>query len=999
MKQVNLRFYRRILPLLIGLFLSVGAFAQTMTVKGHVKDSTGEPVIGANIVEKGTTNGTITDFDGNFTLQCKKGVALVISFVGFQSQQLPAAANMVVTLKDDSKMLEDVVVIGYGTVKKSDATGSVVSVKADQLNKGAITSPADMLQGKSAGVQITNNGGAPGSGSTIRIRGGSSLKASNDPLIVIDGLPISSTSISGMSDVLSTINPNDIESFSVLKDASATAIYGSRASNGVIVITTKKGTTGKPSVSIDMTGSLNYVHKTIDVMDAATLKSYLTEKIGKPEAIAALGSSDTDWQDQIYRTAYTEEINASVAGGIISKAKNFNGMPYRLSAGYLNDDGVLKTSNMKRTTLALNLTPQFFDKHLTVNLNAKGIYAKNRFADSGAISQAVGYDPTQSVYDNTDAKGIHGYTAWKNVDEKGVYSSNTMATQNPVAMLDEKNDKSTVKRFVGNAQFDYKFFYVPGLRANLNLGLDFSSSDGTIDTPVGSEMSLHDKTQNGSGLHKDYGQTRRDESLEFYMNYVKECKQIASKFDVMAGYSWQHFYNSTTSLSVKQNDRNAVLEDKPYKTENYLVSFYGRFNYTLMDRYLLTFTLRDDGTSRFQNNKWGLFPAAAFAWRISEEPMMKKIQSLSNLKLRLGYGVTGQQNLLAGDNIDYPDYPSIPTYKTNLTGSYYMFGNSVVVPITPKAYVSDLKWESTTTYNVGLDFGFLKDRINGSFDFYVRKTKDLINYVPISAGTNLSNYVTMNVGDLKNTGAEFSMNFVPVQNKDWRWDFGFNLSWNKNKITKLTASDNPDYVGVATGSISGGTGNNIQLHKVGYAASSFYVYQQVYDTNGNPIDGAYVDRNGDGVINDKDKYICKKPAPDVFLGFNTSVGYKKWTLSASARTSLGNYVYNNVASNYEMQADMWTNNFVSNRLNSAVASNFAQARYLSDYYIKNASFFKLDKVTLAYEINKWARVHATMQNVFTITKYKGLDPEIQSGIDNNMYPRPKTFLFGASFNF
>src|SRR5574344_1806027 len=656
------KFLRRILITFIGFLLTVGAYAQQITVKGQVKDTAGEPIIGANVVPVGNAkNGTITDFNGNFSVKTPKDGMLTISFVGYKSVTVNAVNGMSVVLQDDSKMLNDVVVIGYGTVKKSDATGSVISVKADQLNKGLITSPADMLQGKSAGVQITNNGGAPGAGSTIRIRGGSSLKASNDPLIVIDGLPISSTGISGMSDVLSTINPNDIESFSVLKDASATAIYGSRASNGVIVITTKKGSSGKPSVNIDMTGSVSWVGKKVDVLNASELKAFLgtylsnNPSIDATKAQAALGTSDTNWQDQIYRTALSEEVNASVSGGVNGKGTTFSGMPYRLSVGYLNDNGTLKTSNMKRTTLAVNLTPQFFDKHLTLNLNAKGIYAKNRFADQGAIGAAISYDPTQTIYDST-SKGLQGYRIWRN-DAGDV---NTMATLNPVAMLEQKQDKSTVKRFVGNAQFDYKFFYVPGLRANLNLGLDFSSSDGTVDTPEGSEISWHDKVQNGSGLHSEYGQTRRDQSLEFYLNYVKECKEIASKFDVMAGYSWQHFFNSTSSTSYKQNDRTAILENKPSKTENYLVSFYGRFNYTLMDRYLLTFTLRDDGTSRFQNNKWGLFPSAAFAWRITEEPFMKNVKALSNLKLRLGYGVTGQQDLNAGD------YPSIGTYQTNL---------------------------------------------------------------------------------------------------------------------------------------------------------------------------------------------------------------------------------------------------------------------------------------------------------------------------------------------
>jgi len=1004
MEQINLRITRMVLSLMFGLLFSVCAFAQQPTsITGKVIDENGQPVIGANVVVKGTTNGTVTDMDGNFNLNASQGSTLTFSYIGYNSLNLIAKPQMTVTLKENSKVLNDVVVIGYGTVKKSDATGSVLSIKADQLNKGLAVSPADMLEGKTPGVEVTNNSGQPGAGSTIRIRGGSSLKASNDPLIVIDGLPISSTTINGMTDVLSSINPNDIESFSVLKDASATAIYGSRASNGVIVITTKKGTSGKPQVTVDMTGSVNYLNKEVDVMDANTLKTFLKSylydfksTIDGSKAIAALGDASTDWQKQIYRTAFTEETNASVTGGMKGNSWAFNGLPYRFSIGYLNDDGILKTSNMQRSNLSLNLSPQFFDKHLTVNLNGKGIFEYNRFANQDAIGAAISYDPTQPIYDSS-ATGIDGYHVWRSADG----SVNTMATQNPLALLNDKHDESYVRRFVGNAVFDYKFFYIPGLRANLNLGMDVSSSNGTVNTPKGSEISYHDKTQNGSGLHTDYTQTRRDLSLEYYMNYVKEVPSIYSKFDIMGGYSWQHFFNSSTDLEVKQSDRTQVLKDSPSKTESYLVSFYGRFNYSLMDRYLLTFTLRDDGTSRFQNNKWGLFPSAAFAWRISEEPFMKNVNWLSNLKLRLSYGVTGQQDLNSGD------YPSIPTYHTNLSGSYYWLGNSVIDPITPKAYVSNLKWESTKTYNVGIDFGFLKDRISGSLDAYIRKTSNLINYVPISAGTNLSNYVTMNVGDLKNTGMEFSLNVVPVQTKDWNWTVGYNISWNKNKITKLTQSDNPDYLGVAAGGINGGVGNTVQLQKVGYSTYSFYVYQQVYDKNGNPIEGAYVDRNGDGQINDKDKYICHHAAPDVLMGFNTSLSWKKWTLSAAARASLGNYAYNNVASNYEMKADMWTNNFVSNRLNSSIATNFNQAQYLSDYYIKNASFLKLDRITLAYQAASWVNVHATMQNVFTITKYKGLDPEIVNpsttdfsmGLDKNIYPRPKTFLLGATFNF
>jgi len=984
MKQVNIRNPFRMLVLMLGLFLSVSAFAQ-IDVKGHVKDAQGEPVIGATVRVVGTQTATVTDFDGNFALKANQGADITVTYVGYQEATVKAAANLVITLKEDNAVLNEVVVIGYGSVRKSDATGSVMSVEADQLNKGLATSPADLLQGKTPGVQITTNSGAPGAGAKIRIRGGSSLSASNDPLIVIDGLPISSTDISG-GDVLNTINPNDIESFSILKDASATAIYGSRASNGVILITTKKGKAGsKPRISVDMSGTFKTVAKKVDVLGGDAFREFFMQNFGdNADAVAALGNANTNWQDEIYHNTFAEEINASVTGGYVAKEGSFK-MPYRISAGFLNNDGNLKTSSMNRTTVGFNLTPTLLNDRLTINLNGKGVFTHNSYADEGAIGAAVKYNPLKPVY-NDDGS----YYRW---ESNG--APNTMASLNPVAMLYEQNKDSYVRRFVGNAQFDYKFKFIDGLRANLNLGLDFSTTSGWNVTDKGSEISYHNKVENGTGLWEKYTQTRRDQTLEFYLAYAKDLKNINSRFDILAGYSWQHFYNKTTDQKFANDgsDTEYPVSKPLFKTESYLISFYGRLNYTFMDRYLLTFTLRDDGTSRFQNNKWGLFPSAALAWRINEEAFLKNVDWLSNLKLRLGYGITGQQNIGQGD------YPSIPTYHTNQAGSLYMFGNNVIVPISPKGYAAQIKWEETTTYNIGLDFGFARNRINGSIDIYKRKTKDLLNKVPVAAGTNLTNYLLMNVGDMENKGIEGALNVVPIEKKDLRWEIGINVAYNKNKITRLTASDDPSYPGVETGGISGGVGNNIQIQKVGNPINSFYVFQQVYDEAGKPLEGVYVDRNHDGQITDDDRYVYYKPDADVNIGLNTELNYKKWTLSASFRSSLGNYVYNNVASDAEMKKDMWTNNFISNRLTSATYSNFAQAQYKSDYYVQNASFLKLDKVTLAYNIAPWVRVNFTAQNVFTITNYDGVDPEVANGIDNNMYPRSRNFIIGASFNF
>lgn len=956
---------RALLLCAAGMLISAQAYGQALTIKGVVKDKAGEPVIGANVLVKGTTNGTITDFDGNFVLNADKNDIIAISFIGYQTQELPASALMNVVLSDDSQLLQDVVIIGYGTVKKDDLTGSVATVKADQINKGVATSPSDLLRGKSAGVVITQGSGQPGAASTIRIRGGSSLSATNDPLIVIDGLPVSNESISGMGDPLASINPGDIESFTVLKDASATAIYGSRASNGVIVITTKKGSKGGsllPKVNVDFAASLSQVSRYVDVMDAATLRRAVADYAGSDsDAYRALGDADTDWQKEIYRLAPTYEGNVSLNGQLpLGKAGS---MPYRVSGGYLSQKGVLRTSQMDRGTLSVNLSPQLLDGHLTVGLNAKGVVTDNRFANQDAIGQAIHMDPTQPVYDDSE-RGNHGYYMWRDLNG----NCNTMATSNPVALLYEKDDRATAKRFIGNAQLDYKVHGVEGLRLNVNAGLDFSTSSGTVDVAQGSEQSLHNTAESGSGSHKDYSYLRRDQTLESYLDYSRTLG--SHFFDVMAGYSWQHFYTASSSYSVKKSDAAQVLEDKLSRSEYFLVSFFGRANYTLADKYMFTFTLRRDGTSRFQNNKWGTFPSVALGWNIAKERFLADSSVLSALKLRLSWGQTGQQDLNAGN------YPTLATYYTNQLGSYYYFGDRLMVPVTALGYNADLKWETTTTWNAGIDYGFLGGRITGGIDVYYRQTKDLINYIPVSALSNLKNYLTTNIGNLENTGVEFEINTIPVETRDWNWRLGANVAWNKNKITKLTAVES-DKSGVETGGISGGVGNNIQMHQVGYPTSSFYVYEQVYDADGRPIEGAYVDRNGDGAVNGDDRYLCHKP-------------------------------YDNVSSGNEMKADFWTNNFVSNRMNSALTTNFEQAQYLSDYYLHNASFFKIDNVTLSYNFADLIKakdrslgmnVYFTVQNVCTFTGYDGLDPEIYNGIDNNLYPRPRTYVLGVKLNF
>ena len=985
--------------ILIAVFVLLASLTSTTVlaqggyqVKGVVVDALG-PVIGAAVVQQGTTNGTSTGMDGDFVLNVPNGDVLIeISCIGYATQVFKASeVPGTITLSEDTHFLDEVVVIGYGTVKKSDLTGSVSTVKADEVNKGVITSPADLMRGKSAGVVVTSGSGMPGSGATVRIRGGSSINASNDPLYVIDGLPVSNDGISGMSDPLSSINPEDIESFTVLKDASATAIYGSRASNGVIVITTKKGSktaTTLPQVAVDFTASANTVAKYNKLLDADGLRSLIRDFYGPNSAAeAALGNANTDWQREIYQVAPTYDGNISLNG-------RAGFLPYRVSGGYTSQTGTLKGSKMNRGTLSLNLSPTFFDKHLTVNLNGKGTYARNWYANEDAIGAANHFDPTKPVH---DANGLNGYSTW--YDTAG--NLNTMATMNPVGLLNCMVNTADAYRFIGNSQFDYKIHGFEDLRLNLNLGIDWAKSGGVRELAKGSERSFHDTTESGGGSHTDYDYVRRNTTLEFYGDY---SHTFASRHfvDLMAGYSWQHFWSNNHNYKYRLSDK-LEMSNTEGKGELYLISFFGRANYSFDDRYLITATLRADGTSRFQNNKWGIFPSLALGWNVKNESILKNVEPVSTLKVRLSWGETGQQEV-GGYYDTFAQFLSI-----NTPGSYYFVnGDNYSAPIVALGYSANLKWETTTTWNAGIDFGFWRDRLTAAVDVYKRDTRDILNYIPVPGLSNLTNYLNTNIGSLTNKGFEIDLNAILAETRDLSWTVGANMAYNKNTVTKLTASDE-NATGIDTGGISGGTGNNVQMIQVGYPMRTFNLYQQVYDQSGNPINGVYVDRNKDGQINADDKYLGHHADADVTFGFNTTFNYKNWTAALSGHASVGNWVYNNVASDTEMLADLWTNSFVSNRVATAPKSMFTQAQYLSDYYLQDGSFLKLDNFTLGYTFPKLFQVtadrnatlnlFATVQNICTLTKYTGVDPEVYGGIDNNLYPRPRTYVLGVKFNF
>lgn len=929
--------FKVLLMFIVGLFLSVNTFAQQIVVKGIVKDTTGEPIIGANVIVKGTTNGTITDFDGNFLLNANKGDIIIISFIGYRSQEAQAAASMNIILKDDTELLDEVVVIGYGSVKKDDLSGSVVAIKAEEMNKGAVTSPQELIMGKVPGLSVSQGDGAPGAGSTIRIRGGASLNASNDPLIVIDGIPVSNDAAPGTPNALATINPNDIETFTVLKDASATAIYGSRASNGVIIIQTKKGTQDKIKVSYSGTFTAKDPYKRIETLDAQSFREVMQAQYPEGTAQSAdiqrilnvYPNQSTDWQDAIYQTGLSTDQNIGIAG----KA---GFMPFRISLGYNTEKGTLKTSKYERYTGAVNLSPKFFDNHLSVDINVKGTINKNRFADSGAVGAAAFFDPTKPIYDEENR--YNGYWNWGIV--QGAQAD--LATQNPLSLLYDRNNHGTTKRSLGNIQLDYKIHGLEDLHANLNLGYDVAKTTGRNFVNSNSVQSSLDKTFTGLGQGNTWNNLRRNHLLDFYMNYAKNIESIKSNFDIMAGYSWQHFYyanhditysNPTEDLGAKEgytydeNERHYIRDDHrriPY--ENYLISFFGRLNYNFMDRYLLTATLRRDGSSRFsENNRWGLFPSAALAWTISNEPFMKATENvLSKLKLRLGYGVTGQQEI--------GDYQYITSYSFSTNPNTTYLGTTL---LKPNGYSPDLKWEQTTTYNVAIDFGFLNNRINGSIEYYQKHTKDLLNTISAAAGTNFINLITANVGKMKNKGVEANVNAIAIQSKDFTWEVGYNITWNDSKITKLTTTFNPDYQGIDAGTN--------QKHQVGEMPGTFYLYQQVYDENGKPIQNAFVDRNNDGQITEADRYLThKSPMAKVYMGFSSQFSYKKWDLGFNLRANFGNYVYNGVASGNSTSNNYGGKGFITNLYNGFQDTGFTllntSEQMASDYFLENASF-------------------------------------------------------------
>jgi iron complex outermembrane receptor protein len=1033
MKNICFQMSRKAwLAIFMVMAITFPALAQKITVTGTVYEADGEPAIGASVMVQGLTNvGAATDIDGNYRLEVASNAVLVVSYIGYDTQTIPVngRTNIDVHLVTNTKALNELVVVGYGAVKKSDATGSVAVIKPDDIEAGIATSTQDLLVGASPGVVVTSDGGNPTGGATIRIRGGSSLSASNDPLIVIDGVPMTNQSNAGGTNALTMLNPASIESMTILKDASATAIYGSRASNGVIIITTKKGKSGRPQVNFSANWHVNTARKTLDLMDATEFADVVRNQVGTDAAIAMLGDASTDWQDEVLRTSFSHDYSLGVGGSL-------GVLPYRVSVSYTNNEGILRTSGMKRTNVGINLSPKFFNGLLQVNANVNGTYIKSREADSGAIGGATAFNPTLPVYTQYNTNSSNGkimYNGFTNI-LTGNGTPELNASQNPLQLLLDKNNTGEVYQSNGNLQIDYALHFLPDLHFNLNLGYQVSKNTSSTTTEDNSIMSWRNSGLStfgaaGAGTYYEWYELQRNTLLDFYVNYKKQVDQIKSNFDVMLGYSWQKFdyhgrsqtyvnttgyqteggyipyNNGTFTLNPDSSSASLVgqaVNNAPmYKWANplQLVSFFGRLNYILDDTYLLTFTLRDDATSRFsKDTRWGLFPSLALGWKISNMGFMEDTQSwLNDAKLRLGWGITGQQDVGG-----YFPYMATYTSSTSQGFQYINVNGQWINPLYPQPYDSNIKWEETTTWNVGLDLAFLNNRFTAALDWYLRNTKDLLAYTPV-AGINTSNYMTRNIGSLRNVGVEVTLGAKPVVTRDFTWSTGVNVAWNRNKITELTGDAETSQIQARD--IPSGTGGGLQYHLVGEPAYTYLVYQQVYDADGNPVPGQYVDQNADGKITEEDKIMYHSPDPKVTVSWNNTFNWKKWDLGITLRANFGNYVYN--GPKYERtRLDAVSGYQLSNLLRNEFLFTSTDANLaLSDYFVENASFVRCDNITLGYTFDNilndslGLRLFGAVQNPFVITKYKGLDPEVYSGIDNNVYPRPVTFTLGLVATF
>jgi len=1026
--------------LFLAFLIPIGMLAQTKVTGVVTEQSTGVPLLGVNVVIKGTTTGTTTDFDGKYQINASNGQIIVFSYVGYKTQEITytGQATLDIALLEDASKLDEVVIIGYGTTTKRDATGSVEVISSEDFNKGAIVSADQLLQGKAAGVRITNNGGSPDTAPNIRIRGGASLSANNSPLIVIDGVPLDNGGTAGVANPLNLINPNDIESFSILKDASATAIYGSRASNGVIIITTKKGASGAPQFSFSANTTLSSIsdRNIVDVMDSSEYVAFIqqfypdeTNKLGVPVGSVStseapsqfITASDgtqraiyaSNWQDAILRSAISSDYNFS------ARANLFGKIPFRASVGYNNSEGVVNTDDYERVSASLKLTPKLLDDNLTIDFNAKALYIeKNAIDGDGALGGALRIDPTKPIFDNGSVFG--GF--YNQIGSPASTTPNALVgATNPLALLEQRQRPEIVRRLLANVKFDYTMPFLPELTATVNLGTE--SSRSTIEERFSENaVATYRQTETAGDFIFNPGVNYKEEqhitnvTLDAYLQYKKELdSDILTSFDVQGGYAYQNFKNDGNkqefiyaALPEQGEVGTRILNFDPNNPNNRffnelnLQSFFGRSNLNFADKYLLTVSFRADGSSLFnEDDRWGYFPAAALAWKAKEETFLADVNFINDLKVRASWGLTGQQDVTGLVGF----YPSVPLFQIGGVTSQYLSGVNLYSAI---EFNPDLTWETTSTYNLGLDFSLFESGfLSGSFDVYKRFTSDLLVLSIVPPGQALSDQVIQNVGETESEGFELNLNADIFNTEDFSLSLNGNISYNRTEVTDLdggTRLNQPP-------TIPNGTGTFLFQHALGQQAYSAFVFKQVYDGDGNPIPNAFVDLNGDNQINDEDRYY-QAIRPNWTYGFGLNATYKNWDLSASFRGQLDGKIYNSarLQGGYTDRAIESQNEALNNVLNfnsgaaNSVFTDIQDNQALSDYFLEDAWFLRCENITLGYTLEGFfkdtrLRLYGAVNNPFLITNYSGQDPENFNGLDNNFYPRPTAYTLGLNFDF
>ena len=998
------------------IFFATSLVAQ-QNIVGTVTDTNGNPLPAVSVVVQGTADGVSTDFDGNYSISATNGQVLVFSSLGFETQEATVnGTTLDITLLESTSELDEVVVIGYGSVTKKEATGSVAVLSDSDFNSGKIVSSDELLTGKVAGLVITNNGGNPDSAPNIRIRGGASLNANNNPLIVIDGIPLDIVSPAGVSNPFTLINPSDIASFSVLKDASATSIYGSRASNGVILISTKKGQSGEPKYSLTTTQSISVVPESIDVMDGSQFADFIATY--HPTHVDKLGATiggqttsyNTDWQDAIFRQGFSSTVNLSATGGNIN-------LPWRVSLGHTYSEGLLKNNDYERLSSSFRLSPVFLDGNLSVDFNTKLFsVTKNSVDEGGALGNAISMDPTKPIYDYSPDNRFAPYYQNTNVDGNQLKLDGQW---NPVALLMQRSRPESVLKVLSNLELDYNIPGVDGLRVIVNAGLEASSAYITEEYDNNSLATYRFDSSNDD-VNTNYvfnpGKNYREDqnisntTFDTYLSYDKTNLGAISSLSAQVGYSYQNFKNEGTKELYKYNDdtgRREVMMNENNPTNRYfnelnLQSFFGRANIGLYENYLFTFSLRADASSLFtEENRWGYFPSAAFAWQLGDEDFVSGIEFINDLKIRVGWGETGQQDITGV--VGY--YPSIPLFELGSATSQYLPGENLY---SAKAFNPDLTWEKTSTINIGLDFSLFDDnRLQGSVDVFQRETSDLLARVPVAPGQALSSSFVKNVGDMESQGIEASLSVDVIRAQDANLSLYGNFAYIDREVIDLKGVPR---VG-AGGGLPVGTGVDIGYHAVGHQPYAAWVFRQLYDADGNPVYNAFADLNGDNQITNDDRYF-RNFRPDFTFGFGMNINYKKASLSTFFRGQYGGQVYNGLllTSGYIDRARPNNTNSLTNVLdfnNGAADPNFldnAGNVKFSDYYLEDASFVRCESISLGYDFGTLvggATLNASLNvnNAFLITKYSGRDPENFGGIDHNFYPRPQSYTLGINIDF